>query len=157
MLETLLSYRNDAVHSRLTNAFWYLDTGDMSACCPTVPAKHTGFVRWWNMCIQSKQFQMYGRLHADVGDVPRFLLPVVRLQVELTTAKPSFYLMHTDATHSTVFKFLDAKLYVKRNMPSPSILLDQNESLNRGPSHAITWRLSNSRPSHFRAGPSHYL
>jgi hypothetical protein len=40
--------------------------------------------------------------------------------------------MHTDATHSTVFKFLDAKLYVKRIRPSPSILLAQNEALNRG-------------------------
>jgi hypothetical protein len=40
--------------------------------------------------------------------------------------------MHTDATHATVFKFLDAKLYVKRIRPSPSILLAQNEAINRG-------------------------
>jgi hypothetical protein len=40
--------------------------------------------------------------------------------------------MHTDATHSTVFKFLDAKLYVKRIRASPDFLLAQNEPPNQG-------------------------
>ena len=132
-LETLLSYGNDAVHSHLTNAFWYPDTGDMSACCPaTVPSKNTGFVRRWNLCKQSKEIQMYGRLHADICNVPRFLLPGVRMQVKLTKAKPRFYLMHTDPEHSTVFKFLDAKLYVKRVRVNPALLMAQNETLKHG-------------------------
>jgi hypothetical protein len=132
-LETLLSYGSDAAHSHLTNAFWYPDSGDMSACCPaTVPAKNTGFVRRWNLCKQSKEIQLYGRLHVDLCNVPRFLLPGVRVQVKLTKAKPSFYLMHTDPAHSTVFKFLDAKLYVKRVRVNPAHLLANNETLKHG-------------------------
>jgi hypothetical protein len=69
-LETLLSYGNDAIHSHLTNAFWYLDTGDVAACCPTVPAKNTGVGRRWELCKQSKEIQIYGRLHADLCNVP---------------------------------------------------------------------------------------
>jgi hypothetical protein len=53
-LETQLSSGNDAVHSHLTNAFWYPDMGDMSPCCPTtVSSKNTGFVRRWILCKQS--------------------------------------------------------------------------------------------------------
>jgi hypothetical protein len=104
MLETLLSYGSDAAHSHLTNAFWYPDSGDMSPCCPArFPAKNTGFVRRWNLCKQSKKIQLHGRWHVDLCNVPRFLIPGVRVQVKLTKAKPSFYLMHTDAAHSNVF------------------------------------------------------
>jgi hypothetical protein len=114
-LETLLSYGNDAVHSHLTNAFWYPDMGNMSACCPaTIHSKNTGFVRRWNLCKQSKEIQMYGLLQADICNVPRFLLPGARMQIKLTKANSSFYLMHTDPEPSTLFKFVDAKLYVKR-------------------------------------------
>jgi hypothetical protein len=51
------------------------------------------------------------------------------MQVKLTKAKQSFYLMHTDLAHSTVFKFLDAKLYVKRFRVNPALLMAQNETL----------------------------
>jgi hypothetical protein len=51
--------------------------------------------------------------------------------VQLTKTEASFYLMRTDSTHSTVFKFLDAKRHVKRIRPSPSILLAQ-KTQNRG-------------------------
>jgi hypothetical protein len=54
------------------------------------------------------------------------------MQVKLTKAKPSFYLMHTDPAHSTVFKFLDAKLYVKRVRVNPELLLVHNETLKHG-------------------------
>jgi hypothetical protein len=75
---------------------------------------------------------MHGRLHAEICNVPRFLLPGVRMQVKLTKAKPSFYLMHTDPAHSTVFTFLDAKLYVKRVRVNPALLMAQNETLKHG-------------------------
>jgi hypothetical protein len=54
--------------------------------------------------------QLYGHLHADLCNVPRFRVPRVRMQIKPTKAKPSIYLMHTDPSHAAVFKFLDAKL-----------------------------------------------
>jgi hypothetical protein len=66
-LETLLSYGIDVANSHLTNAFCYPDTGDISPCChATATAKNTGFVRRWNLCKQSKEIQLYGRLHVDL-------------------------------------------------------------------------------------------
>jgi hypothetical protein len=38
-LETLLTYGNDVAQTHLTNAFWYLDTGDMLPHDPTAAAK----------------------------------------------------------------------------------------------------------------------
>jgi hypothetical protein len=132
-LETLLSYGNDAAHSHITNAFWFLDTGDMSPCCPAnFPAKITGFVRRWNLCKQSKEIQLCGRLYAYLCYVPRFLFPGVRMQLKLIQAKPSFYLIHKDPAHSKVFYLLNAKLYVKRVRANPALLMAQNEILKDG-------------------------
>ena len=35
-LETILTYGTDAANSRLTNTYWYLETGDMQPCDPMV-------------------------------------------------------------------------------------------------------------------------
>ena len=53
------------------------------------------------------------------------------MQIRLTKAKSSFYLMNK-ADSTTVFKFLDAKLLVNRVRPSPSFLLAHNTTLARG-------------------------
>jgi hypothetical protein len=84
------------------------------------------------MVKNSKILNLYGRLHSDICNVPRYLLPGIRIQIKLTKAKPAFYLMNTDATSTTQFKFLDAKLNVKRIRAHPSILLAHNETLNEG-------------------------
>jgi len=40
-LEKLLTYCPDAANSHLTNAFWYIDEGDVLAGDPTSPASKT--------------------------------------------------------------------------------------------------------------------
>jgi len=54
------------------------------------------------------------------------------MQIKLTKAKPSFYLMNKDAETKTVFKFLDAQLLVNCVRPSPSLLLAHNIALGNG-------------------------
>lgn len=93
--ETLLIYGNDAAASHLTNAYWYIDTGDTQLSA-------------------SKDIQLYGRLHSDLFNVPLYLLPGVRLQIKLTKARPSFYMMDKNAESKTTLKFLDAQLLVRR-------------------------------------------
>jgi hypothetical protein len=44
--------------------------------------------------------------------------------------KVQFYLLNKDVQATTQFKFLDAKLYVKRIRAKPAILLAHNETLN---------------------------
>jgi hypothetical protein len=72
---------------------------------------------------------MYRRIQSDLCNVPRFLLPGVRLQIKFTKAKLSFYLMNTKADPTNVSKFLDDKLYVRRVRAHPSILLAHNDTM----------------------------
>jgi hypothetical protein len=76
-------------------------------CCPVTPRRkqttNTGFVDRRNRQKQSKEIEMYGRIHSDLCNGPRFVLPGVRLQIKFTKAKPSFYLMNTKADSTTVF------------------------------------------------------
>jgi len=82
-----------------------------------------GFFTTWKSVNKSKEIQLYGRLHSDICNVPRFLPPGVRIQIRLTKAKPRFYLMNRDPESKVVFKFLDAQLLVNRVRSSPSILV----------------------------------
>jgi len=131
--ETLLTYGSDAAATHLTNTFWYLDDGDVLPCDRTAAdTKKKNFITRWNQIKQSKVFQIYGRIHSDIYNVPLYLIPGDRLQIKLTKAKPSFYLMSNDAETKTFFKFLDAQILVNRVGPSPLILLAHNIALGKG-------------------------
>ena len=121
-METLLSYGLDATISHLTNSYWYKDMGVMLPCDPTeAESTNTGFIGRWNGQKQSKETEMCGRIHSDICNVPKFLLPGIKLQIKFTKAKPSFYLMSTAADSKTTFKFLDAQLLVRRIKANPKI------------------------------------
>ena len=122
VLETLLSYGVDATISHLTNSYWYKDVGDMLPCDITkAESTNTGFIDRWNRQKQSKETEMCGRIHSDVCNVPKFLLPGIKLQIKFTKAKSSFYLTSIAADSKTTFKFLDAQLLVRRIKANPKI------------------------------------
>ena len=107
----------------------------MLPCDPTATHTETtnkGFVTRWNKIKQGKEVQLYGRLHSDFCNVPLLLLPGVRIQIKLTKARSSFYLMNKSADSKTTFKFLDAKLFVKRVKSNPDILVAHNTTLAQG-------------------------
>ena len=116
----------------MTTCFWYPDDGDMLPYDPMADDPlNKGFVTRWNKIKRSKEVQLYGRLHSDICNVPRFLPPGVQIQVRLSKAKPTFYLMNKDAdSKPVVFKFHDAQLVVNRVRPSPSILSAHEEALS---------------------------
>jgi hypothetical protein len=125
-----LTYGVDASLSHLTNSYWYKDVGDMLPDDPThSDAKNTGFVEKRNRQKQSKEIEMYGRIHGDICNVPKFLLPDIKLHIKFAKAKPNFYLMNHAADSKTVFKFFDAKLFFKRIRPNPMIHLAHEETL----------------------------
>ena len=58
-LETLLTYGSDASNSHLTNAYWYLDDGDVLAGDPTsADIKNKCFVKRWERKKQSKEIEL---------------------------------------------------------------------------------------------------
>jgi len=123
-LETLLTYGTDAAATHLTNAYWYRDTGDMFPCDPTsetvTAVSNCGSITRWDKLSASKELQLFGRLHSDLFNVPLVLLPGVSLQIRLTKARSSFYMISKEVDSKTTFKFLDAHLVVKRMKPDPS-------------------------------------
>ena len=80
-LETLLNYDTDAASSHLTNAYLYVDNGDILACDSTnaesTKSTNHGFIARWDRIKQSKEVQLLGRLHSDVCNVIPYLLPGV--------------------------------------------------------------------------------
>ena len=132
-LETLFTYGSDACNSHLTKAYWYLDERDVLAGDPTSAGiKNKGFVKRWERQKQSKEIELYGRLHADICNVSQFLPSGVRMQIRLTKAKDDFYLMKENADSKTTFKFLYAELIVRRIRPSPKISYANTEALSKG-------------------------
>ena len=121
-METLLFYGADAAISYFTNSYWYKGVGDMMPCDPT----NTGFIDRWNRQKQSKEIEMYGRIHSDICNVPKLLLPGIKLQIKFTKAKPSFYLMNPAAD----WLLLNSRRQtVRRIRANPRIPLAHEETL----------------------------
>jgi len=105
-LETILTYGSDASLSPLTNSYWYKGTGNMLPCDPTKTYDdntNTGFIARWNRQKQSKEIEMYGRVHSDICNVPKFILPGVRIQ--FTKAKQDICLMSGTPDSKTISDF----------------------------------------------------
>ena len=81
--------------------------------------------------MQSKELEMFGKLHADIFNVPTLLIPGVQIQVKLDRSKNEFYLLSTQADAYAVFKFTDAALYVRHVKPNPSILIAHAQALKK--------------------------
>ena len=115
-LETLLTYGADAAATHLTNAYLYRENIDMMPCDPptvTVTAvTNRGFITCWDRLSASKVLQLFGRLHCYLFNVPLVILPGVSLQMRLTKALYSFYMMNMEAVTKSTFKFLNAQLLV---------------------------------------------
>jgi hypothetical protein len=69
---------------------------------PRIQIKKTGFIDKWNRQKQTKEIEMYGRIHSDICNIPKILFPGIKLQMKLPKAKPSFYLMNTEEDSKTL-------------------------------------------------------
>ena len=152
LISRLMTYGTDAATSYLSHAYWYVDTCDMQPCDPTAETltatTNRGFITR-NKLSASKEVQLLGRLHCDLCNEPLYLVPGVRLQIRLTKARSSFYLMNKNFDSKAVFKFFDAQLLVRRIRPNSAILIAHNSTLSKG---SITrynlTRVENSRRLH---------
>ena len=96
LLETLLTYGNDAATKHLRNAMWIMDDGNMVACglSSDDASNYKVFVTRCILTIKSQEIELYGRVHSDFCNVPVYLLPGVRAQIKFTKARTGFYLMN---------------------------------------------------------------
>jgi hypothetical protein len=72
-------------------------------CTKPAETSNTGFILRWDDTKESQQIQMYGRIHSDICNVPRFILPGVKIHIKLTKAKSDFYLLAAKAAPKVYF------------------------------------------------------
>jgi hypothetical protein len=80
-------------------SYWDLDQGNMIGGDTIKPQETTnaGCISRFNKLKESQMFQMYGRIHSDICNVLLYLLLGVKIQIKLTKAKKSFYLLNNKA------------------------------------------------------------
>jgi hypothetical protein len=75
---------------------------------------------------------MIGRLHADICNAQKFIVPGVTVNVRLTKDRCEFYLMAKNADSKVTFKILEARMFVRHIEASDSILYAHNKTLGAG-------------------------
>jgi len=130
MLETLLSYGDDAKKSQLTPAKFYEDQpGRMDAfTIDNVDTRNSGLVERRKFTTQSKTIDMIGRIHADMFFQSRYLLNEVDVKIKLTRSRDEFCTMSAAANASKV-KVVSATLFMRKVKLSPSVFLAHAKAL----------------------------
>jgi hypothetical protein len=85
-------------------------------------------------------------------NLPSLLIPGVKIHVRLTKAKDSFYLMNTERTSISTFKFLEAELNVRCVWPNPDVLTAHHLDLAKGGMIELDFTRVELRARTFRKG-----
>ena len=128
-IESLLNYDSSAKESHLTQRMWYQDTpGHFDSLDEE---ENIGLATRRELTANSRAFELMGPLHIDFFNQDHFLLNNVELRIKLTRNKDAFTLMSTAGTEK--IKLLDATLYVRKVVVSPSVLLGHAQALEKSP------------------------
>ena len=107
----------------------------MNQCDPMtethIASTNDKFIARLSRLSGSRDVQLFGRLHTGLCNEPLFMLPGMQLQIKLTKARPSFYLMNKTSDSKTNFKFLDAYLLVRRVQPNTLIFSAHEKKLTK--------------------------
>ena len=130
MLETLLSYGEDAKKSQLTSALFYKDQADrMDSVDFDDNAVNGGLFKRRALAVESRTFDMMGRLHADIFFQDRYMLNEVSVKIKLVRSKDAFCLMGATGCKA---KIIHASMFVRKVKLMPSVFLAHVKTLERG-------------------------
>jgi len=130
MLETLLSYGEDAKTSQLTSALYYKDiAGKMDSIDFAAANVNSGLGTRRNLACESRVIDMMGRIHADIFFQDRYMLNEVGVKIKLIRSNSAFCLMG-DAAYKV--KITHASLFVRKVKLMPSVFLAHAKALERG-------------------------
>jgi len=130
MLETLLRYGEDAKTSQLTSALFYKDQAgvmDSIQFDGDIGARNSGLVKRHSVAAQSREFDMMGRLHADIFFQDRYLLNEVGVKIKLIRSKNAFCVMGNGKVVIT-----HASLFVRKVKIMPSVFLAHAKTMEQG-------------------------
>ena len=127
MIETLLSYGDDAKNSQLTSALYYLDQPDrMNVVDFAEAARNSGLYKRSRFTAASHVVDMMGRIHADMFFQDRYLMNEVHVKIKLVRSRNSFCLM---SANEFKVKVENAIMFVRKVKLSPSVFLAHAKAL----------------------------
>ena len=113
-LENILNYSSDASGTHLVSSFWYLDS-------PDEIKDSTGYVTQLKYLRNCQTIKLHGRLHADLFISDKMLINAVDMNIKLTCAPETFYLLAPSDDIKLRIKILDANLFVTQvELKTPS-------------------------------------
>ena len=130
-VETLLSYGAEAKKTQLTSQLWYKDTaGHMEATQEN--AGNEGLVERRRHIAGSRVVEMMGRLHVDLFMQDRFLINGVTVKIRLVRSKDAFSLMAGGANPDYKVRIMEAVLFVRKAVLSPTVAMAHIRALEKG-------------------------
>jgi len=127
MMETLLSYGEDAKRTQLTSGLFYKDrAGRMDSVDLADNAANDGLLIRRALGLESRTFDMMGRLHADIFFQNRYIVNEVGVKIKLTRSRDDFCLMGGMAGKVQI---MQGSLFVRKVKLMPSVFLDHAKTL----------------------------
>ena len=117
LLETLLSYGENAKKTQLSSALFYKDqAGKMDSVNFDDAEVNDGLGKRRALVARSREFDMMGRLHADIFFQDRYMLNEVGVKIKLNRSKNVFCLMG-----ACKVQIVNASMFVRKVKLSPSV------------------------------------
>ena len=130
MLETLLSYGEDAKNTQLTSALYYKDqAGKMDSMSFAENDRNGGMYKRSAYTNRSRTVDMMGRIHADIFFQDRYMINEVNIKIKLIRSKDAFCMM---SANNCKVQIVNAMMLVRKVKLSPSVFLAHAKALENG-------------------------
>lgn len=129
--QTILNYGNDATSTHLATTGWCLDEINLDSVNPTENPQHSLRNSWFESSTgYEKKVELFGKLHVDLFNQPKFLINNVDIKIILTKDKSDFYMMERPQNSSDI-NILEANLFIEHVHVNPSLLLAHHQMLEK--------------------------
>ena len=129
--ENVLAHGSDAKKSHKTLEMYYEDTAEgINKYKSGEDPKNPGFDKRRALTSASKYFELAGRLHGDVFQQDRLIVPSVDLNIKLIRSSPAFHLMYEKDAYRVHIE--EATFTIRRVKANPSIALAHAKTLQSG-------------------------
>lgn len=126
-IETILNYGNDASNTHLELAGWYNDKTSKNL---DSLKDLEGLTKRKALVANSNIVELYDKVHVDVFKQEVLLINNVDVRLTFTLNKPEFYILNDNVADDSIFKILEATLYVNYCTLNPSVLIAHHKMLD---------------------------
>ena len=141
MLETLVSYGDDAKKTQLTSELFYAYKAGKrdTVAFGGDAARNSGLMKRATFTATSNVVDMIGRMHADIFFPCRYLINEVNVKIKLLRSKDAFSLMSANDRKMVVLKSV---LFKRKVRLSPSVVLDHAKVLENAAAKYLIRRVA---------------